>query len=164
MGKATAPRIKRQSAPQEQQEGIERINGVDHNTKGSPLIWWRAQKQLSDSQEAGIAYALRLWSILGTEPRTTSGYGESIRGGGNSTESERVIQRQLDAKADLARLNGYVPEPYWRVFENAIRFDEPAGVIGSREGWASKSGKTRALAYVQFVADLIAMNERLLPG
>jgi hypothetical protein len=162
MGKATNPRAARQAANDElhSQGEVERINGVDHNRCASPLVYWRAHKQLTTTQEAGIAYCIRLWSILTSEPRVTAGYGERI-GGHDGDETGRQLIARADAKDDLRRVQGYIPPAYWQVFENAIRFDEPAGVIGSRLGWGSNSAKTKALTIVQVVADTVCMQERL---
>ena len=162
MGKATNPRAARQAANDElhSQGEVERINGVDHNRCASPLVYWRAHKQLTTTQEAGIAYCIRLWDILTSEPRVTAGYGERI-GGHDGDETGRQLIARADAKDDLRRVQGYIPAPYWQVFENAIRFDEPAGVIGSRLGWGSNSAKTKALTIVQMVADTVCMQERL---
>ena len=162
MGKATNPRAARQAANDElhSQGEVERINGVDHNRCASPLVYWRAHGQITTTQEAGIAYCIRLWSILTSEPRVTAGYGERI-GGHDGDETGRQLIARADAKDDLRRVQGYIPAPYWQVFENAIRFDEPAGVIGSRLGWGSNSAKTKALTIVQVVADTVCMQERL---
>ena len=133
MGKATNPRTKRQAANDElaSKGDVESVNGVDHNRQASPLVYWRAHKQLTSTQEAGIAYCIRLWSILTSEPRVTAGYGERV-GGYDGGETGRQLIARADAKDDLHRVQGYIPAPYWQVFENAIRFDEPAGMIGSR--------------------------------
>jgi len=163
MGKATQPAAARRQAANDElraQTTVESVNGVDHNRGASPLVYWRAHGLLTDAQQAGIGYCVRLWSILTKEPRVTAGYGEHV-GGYDGDETGRQLITRADAKDDLARVEGYIPRAYWQVFENAIRFDEPAGVIGSRLGWGGQSAKTRALTIVQMVADVVCMNERL---
>lgn len=64
----------------------------------------------------------------------------------------------------LDRLNYYskrIPAPYWSVFENVCRFDDEAGVAGSRLATNSRSAIDAARTEVAFVASLIAMWERL---
>src|SRR3546814_9061423 len=75
-----------------------------------------------------------------------------------------MILARMEARDDMQRVcggigvsgeyePGYIPSAYWRVFENCIRFDEPAGVMGSNLGRSAQYA--RALTVVQFVADLI---------
>ena len=161
MGKATNPRTKRQAANDQQQDGIERINGVDHNRQASPLVYWRSKKMISSSQDAAIEYALRIWELVGLKPKTTASYGERTTGSCDGGESGRLILKRMRADDDLKRIKGYVPSQYWSIFENCIRHDEPAGIAGSRLGFGSRTSKERAHTIVCMVADTIAMNERL---
>lgn len=142
--------------------GGNRVAQVKINRGGTPLTRWKAAGSLSDTQQAAIDICLRLWAITGLEQRTTANYGERIPGGGNEECRAAVY---LDAKDDLAKIEGYFErlEPYWNVFVNCIRFDEPAGVAGSRLGFSTRSAETRAHQIVCFVADIIASKEGLAP-
>lgn len=169
MGKATRPAaVRRQAAndQQRQQGTIERINGVDINHGGSPLQRWKANKLITPTQELAIEHCLMLWELAGIkEPATTASYGERIPGNGKP-DPEWLTARILDARDDLARIEGYFRDgarKYWQVFENCIRYDEPAGRAGSRiMGWSDRQATNSALVTVQFVADIVCMNERLV--
>lgn len=142
------------------------------NLKASPLAYWKAQGMLTPPQESAIDHCIRLWEFLPPLPRCTAAYGERIFGNADGLESEGAINAYMDAKDDLARICGgldrngaqvvgYIPAKYWRVFENCIRFDEPAGVAGSSLGYTGRSGNAKAHTVVAFVADLIVMKENL---
>lgn len=65
----------------------------------------------------------------------------------------------IDAAKELARLARDIPPPYWRVFENVVRWGHPAGTAASgffaNDAQAIASAKT----IVGFVASLIATRE-----
>lgn len=173
MGKATNPASARRhrATKEARQHGkIEYVNGVDHNHGASPLTRWKSANELSDSQLAAIGWCQRIWALIGLEPRTTAIYDERTAIATGDGESGGMILRRMRARDDLKRVaggldpegnfeTGYIPKPYWDVFENCIRFDEPAGAAGSRLGRSAPS--VRALTTVRFVADIIAMKERL---
>jgi hypothetical protein len=130
------------------------------NRGGTPVMRWIAAGKLTETQELAIQTCYRLWALVGLEQRTTAAYGESIQGG--SAESERRTTMLIEAREDLYRIMGYIPKTYWQCFENVVRFDEPAGVAGSKLG-TGRGSEDRAHTIVCFVADLIAMHERLVP-
>lgn len=133
------------------------------NRGGTPVARWIKAGKLSPSQITAIEHCQRLWRITGTDQRVTSLYGEAF-GGTGGTESESTIQRYMAAKEDLARVEGYFTglDNWWNVFVNVCRFDEPAGVAGSRLGVVDKEAIHRALTTVCFIADIIATRERLI--
>lgn len=141
--------------------GNESKAATKRNTKASPLAYWKAQNMLTATQEAAIAYCIRLWEFLPPMPATTAQYGERIPSSDSGHESEAAVNAWLDAIDDLRRVEGYIPRSYWQVFENCIRFDMPAGVAGSDLGFTGRSGRTKAHLIVCFVADLVAMKEGL---
>lgn len=143
------------------EEGGERAV-TKRNVASSPLTRWRSMGMLSASQEAGIAHALRLWEFMERPSSTTGGYGEKLDGGPGWGANEARCVNEIEARQDLRRIEGYIPKPYWRVFENCVRFDEPAGVIGSSLGHGNRGAAVRAHLTVCVVADTIAMNERLV--
>jgi hypothetical protein len=148
-------------------------DGSRTNIGGTPLARWKANKMLDITHEAAIAYCIRLWDLLATEPRLTANYGENVGGGANNHESGRMILARMEAQEDLERIcgkrdeygvlvrQGYIPAKYWATFENCIRHDEPAGVSGSRFSAPTQTAKTRAHTVVCFVADLICEREGL---
>jgi hypothetical protein len=163
MGKATSPAAYRQKANKELAVHglVERVNGVDVNHGGSPVTRWRANKMLEPAHEAAIAYCTRIWDLIGISQSTTARYDEPSAKAHDAGDSGKRILSKMDADSDLARIKSYIPEPYWRVFENCVRFDEPTGVLGSRFTSPSKTEKTRAHTIVCFVGDIIAQRERL---
>lgn len=169
-------KIKRAGQPTKNEEarqtgGTERLyDGVMQNHGASPLSRWVAAKQLSEGHKAAIAWCMKRWDLVGHHQSTTASYGERTDKGNSDGESGRMILNKMEARDDLARVCGgigmdgefhigYIPRPYWNVFENCIRFDQPAGTMGSSLGHSVPS--IRALTTVQFVADVIVMNERL---
>lgn len=138
-------------------ESAQRVT-IHINRGGTPLARWIAECKLSDTQQRAISHCLYLWRMAGTERRITSNYGERIPG---EADSERRVANEVEARQDLHRIQDYIPEGYWNCFENCIRFDEPAGIAGSKLGFGSRSAHDRAHQVCCFVADLIAMKERL---
>jgi hypothetical protein len=128
------------------------------NRGGTPLARWKPH--LTDTQWAAIQHCIRLWDITDSSPRLTASYGERI--GGSSAEGN--ANRVIDAREDLWRIIDYFPGPlrtYWQVFENIARFDMPAGVAGSALSESNRTNEARANQVLRFVADYIAMRERL---
>lgn len=68
---------------------------------------------------------------------------------------------QQEALTHLQRLKDRVPPRYWSVYENVCRWDEEAGVAGSKIASNSRSAIDAAKTTVAFIASLIAMWERL---
>lgn len=148
-------------------------DGTKTNLGGTPLARWRANKMLEPTQEAGIAYCMRLWDLLTTEPRVTANYGETIRGNPSNNESGAMILARMEAQEDLERIcgkrdefgvlvkPGYIPPAWWAIFENCIRHDEPTGISGSKFVKPTQTAKTKALTTVLVVADFIYTREGL---
>src|SRR5690606_15090403 len=128
---------------------------------GTPLCRWIAAGKLSDSQMLAIQECRRLWAIAGVEQRTTANYGERLAASSHSDDHRAIVE--IEAREDLRRIQGYFKglEKWWQIFENVVRFDEPAGVAGSRLGFGSRSSEDRAHTVVCLVADIIAEKERL---
>lgn len=141
------------------EKGNEFKSTTKRNIAISPLTLWRAQNMLTGTQDAAIDFCLSLWEFLPPMPATTAQYGERIPSNDDGEESEYAINAYIDALNDLRRIEGYIPRSYWQVFENCVRFDEPAGVAGSALGYTGRSGKAKAHVIVCFVADIIAMKE-----
>ena len=127
------------------------------NRGGTPVARWKAAKLLSASQIAAIDHCERLWGMLGGKSLVMNF--EKIGGcGAGDGWSE---QEALD---DLRRIKGYVPAKYWTLFENVCRFDEAAGFAGSSMTAVRSDQVTAARLTIMFVADIIAMRERLVSG
>lgn len=123
-----------------------------------PVQRWISAQKLTESQQHAIGYVRRLWDIAGLERPVTANYG-IVRQGAGCAERRAAIE--IDARQDLHRLQDYVPSQYWSVFELVCRFGEPAGVAGSTMGAGGKAAQARAHTIVCFVADIVAMKERL---
>lgn len=132
-------------------------------SRHDPVQRWLEAKRLTDTQEVAIAFVRRLWELVGTDPKVTATYGEKTPPG----NVEQRVLSVLEADEDLKRVISYFPKdefgkrPYWDLFENVCRWGEPAGVAGSRLGFGDRSAQDRAHQIVCFVADIIAMRERL---
>lgn len=125
------------------------------NRGGTPIARWRAANLLSYSQIAAIEHCERLWERLPGKGLVMD-IGKVPGAGAGDGWAE---QEALD---DLRRIKGHVPARYWDVFENVCRFDEPAGFAGSALTDCRNDQVATARVTVQFVADIIAMKERLM--
>ncbi len=151
------------------------VTNVDDGTKaytvinrgGTPICRWIARKRLSESQLGAIWYVTRLWALSGLRTALTANYGERLPGSGpggsfgSATDGERRALSEIEARRELTRIQGYIPKGYWDVFENVVRHGIAAGVAGAALGHASRDAKHTAYLTVCFVADTIAMKERL---
>ena len=131
------------------------------NIGQSPVLRWHSIGRISETQLLAIQICYRLWDMVGLKQATTASYGERIPG--NDVDDTYKALTVIEAKEDLERIENYVPLAYWSVFENVCRFDEPAGIAGSRLGFGDRSAQERAHTVVCLVADTIAMKERLIP-
>lgn len=125
------------------------------NRGGTPVARWKAAKLLSDSQIAAIDHCERLWERVGSKSLVMD---FSKVSGGNSGNG----WSQQEALDDLRRIKSYVPAKWYDVFENVCRFDEAAGFAGSVLTDCRNEQVAAARTTVQFVADIIAMKERLV--
>ncbi len=109
---------------------------------------------LSESQQAAIRHCQRLWAKLGSQSLVADfdKVVGQVHGDGYS---------QHEALAELHRISKGFPSEYWLVFEAVCRFDEPAGVAGSRLANNKRSSIDAARMVTCFIADLIAMREGL---
>lgn len=128
-----------------------------HVATTGPVERWFADRRLTDTQMAAIGLVRGLWEIAGIRQKVTGTYGERLP----ACSNEWLAVREIDARHELHRIQDWFPPPYWEVFENCARFDEPAGVAGSRLGFGTRSARDRAHTVVCFVADFIAMKEGL---
>lgn len=131
------------------------------NRGGTPLCRWIAANKLTDSQLTAIDFCMRLWRLSGLHQRVTASYGERLGGFGSA---ELSASNEIEAREDLHRLRGYFPGAlagYFDVFENVCRHGMAASEAGEGIGYVGKSAGHRAHLIVCFVADTIAMRERL---
>lgn len=124
------------------------------NRGGTPVARWTAANLLSDSQIAAIDHCNRLWGMLTGKSLVMDL--ARVPGGGEGNG-----WAETEALDDLRRIKGYFPAKWWGVFENVCRFDEPAGFAGSNLTDCRNDQVAAARTTVQFVADIIAMKERL---
>jgi hypothetical protein len=125
------------------------------NRGGTALDRWKRDGNISESQEAGILHCQALWSRL-KHPRVVANL--NANGGGYN---EGWTLHQVEALDALHQISSAFPHDYWNVFENVCRHDLPAGVAGSRLANTKRSAEAAARMIVCFIADLIAMRERL---
>ena len=131
-------------------------SAIMRNRGGTSVDRWEAKGLLSETQLAAIAHMQRLWQIVDAGPRLAMNWEQSIfgcSGDGNLAE--------IQAREDLQRIRSGFPSAYWDVFENVVRFDEPAGIAGSRLASVSRSAAEGARLVVCLIADTIYLRERL---
>lgn len=126
------------------------------NRGGTPLARWIKARLISESQQAAILHCLRLWREAGISQRTTANLDRTVFGSPGDGHP-----REIEARIDLHRIRDYFHPTHWDVFENCMRFDEPAGVAGSRLRRVGQRAEQAALNCVCMVADVIAWKERL---
>ena len=154
--------------PEQRAKGCYDGGGRIVNRGGTPVARWVAAGKLSETQALAIAVCYRLWDMTSVEPRTTASYDELIPGG---DDLDHHAVTTLEAQKDLYEIIDYFPAPlnaWWKVFENVCRFNEPAGVAGSRlancVGKSADTAERRAYVIVCLVADKIAERRRLIPN
>jgi hypothetical protein len=126
------------------------------NHGGTPLARWRKAGMLSDSQNVAIDHCIKQWSLIGGSSGLVANLDRTVFGSPGEGN-----HREIEARESLHRMKEHVGHKYFNVFENVIRFDEPAGQAGSRLTDANSKRQTMAFACVQFVADIIVLKERL---
>lgn len=142
------------------------VTNVDDQTRAkahvnahSPVERWIRAGRLSDTQQAAIVLVRALWGKIELRQRLTSTYGHRIPTG---SDNEWLANSEIQARKDLARIEGYFLPWQWEVWENVVRFDEPAGTAGSALGFSgTKAQQSAVLMLVKMVADMIAVKERL---
>ena len=139
----------------EQHGNFERNMRFVVNRGGTAIDRWKAAGYLSESQEAAILHCQNLWAKL-RQPRIVANLDAN---GGGGVEEWTV--HQVEALHELGRIAADFPPKYWDVFENVCRHDLPAGVAGSRLSNVRKAAEISARQVVCFIADLVAMRERL---
>ncbi|MEO1908786.1 MAG: hypothetical protein ABGX08_17365 [Citromicrobium sp.] len=101
--------------------------------------------------QRAIADCIVLWARMGS-PNVTANYGERVAA---SPHSDGHVQQ--DAADEIAFRKTLVPRPYWDVFENVLRHNEPAGVAGSSFANNKPQQIASARTIVGMVANIIAM-------
>lgn len=120
-----------------------------------PVERWKASGKLTQAQQVVIEMCQRLWRLAGLQQRVTASYGERMPA---SVSYELRALTELEAREDLHRIQDYVPAKWWSIFENVCRHQMPAGVAGGED---DRNGAHKAFVVVCFVADVIAMKERV---
>lgn len=126
------------------------------NRGGTAIDRWARMKLLTESQLAAIAHCQSLWNVIDRGPRLVANLDRTIFGCHGTGHP-----REIEARSDLHRIKSGFPLPYWDVFENVCRHDEPAGTAGSRLANTSRSASEAARLTVGMVAEIIYMRERL---
>ena len=143
--------------PFAQQHGdyVREGNKASINRGGTPVARWTRDGLLEETQLAAIQLCLKLWERAGRHTKLVQ---DLLAVKGQQASPGLAQQEAMDR---LSRIQAYIPWKYWQVFENVCRFDEPAGVAGSRLAGSRRSSIDAARICVCFVADIIAMKERL---
>lgn len=125
------------------------------NYGGTPVARWKASGALEHCEIAAIDHCIALWERIGKSSGLVMNLAKipGMPGGDGMREHE--------ALNDITRIKGYFPAMFWNIFENVCRFDEPAGVAGSRLATNKDEHVVAARIAVKFVASVIAHNERL---
>lgn len=134
-----------------------KIVNVLVNRGGTAVERWIANDKVGlfeEGQQRAIRYTQGLW----------------VRADGNlrAVDTTRdIVDEHIDglsqqeALDELCWLKERLPRNHWEVYENVCRFDEEAGVAGSRLASNSRSAIDAAKTSVAFTSSLIAMWRRL---
>ena len=126
------------------------------NRGGTAVDRWIAndtRDMFAESEQRAIRYTQNLWV--------------RVEGGLRAVDPSADIVdaplgwSQQEALVELKRLEARVPRAYWDVYENVCRWDEEAGVAGSKLASNNRSAIDAAKTTVAFTASLIAMWRRL---
>lgn len=133
------------------------ITAVLINRGGTAVERWIANDKsgiFEEGQQRAIRYTQGLWVKADGKLRAVDTTRDVV---------DCMVEglSQQEALDELARLKDRVPHPYWDVYENVCRFDEEAGVAGSRLASNSRSAIDAAKTTVAFTASLIAQWRRL---
>ena len=101
------------------------------------------------AEASAIAHVRRLWKIVGHGPRVTANY----TGAGGGQGDEEGYRAALMTLGEYAK---HFPARVWDACETVVRWDEPAGVVGSRMASHPAEQRAHAKACVGFVASKIA--------
>jgi len=127
------------------------------NRGGTAVDRWIANDKrgmFEEGQQRAIRYTQSLWIRADGNLRAVDCARDVVD---NQVEG----MSQQEALDELQWLKGRTPRPYWDVYENVCRFDEEAGIAGSRIASNSRSAVDAAKTTVAFTASLIAMWRRL---
>ena len=126
------------------------------NRKSSPIAAWFKEggPGFEDPQARAIEYIERLWGSADTQGRLVANYGYVSRGGYEG-------RNHFEAITELGEWQREFGADYWGVFENCVRFDEPAGTAGSKLASNRPQSASAAKAIVGFIASMIAARKRL---
>ncbi len=100
-----------------------------------------------------IADCIVFWRRMGN-PKVTAEYGERTAKGTNDNETSR--EEASDEIHYRKKLLGAGMNEYWDVFENVVRYNEPAGKAGSRFAKNTPSSIQSAKVITGFVASFLA--------
>jgi len=127
------------------------------NRGGTAVERWIANDKaglFEEPQQRAIRYTQALWSRADGNLRAVDPARDVV---------DQAVEglSQQEALDELGRLKDGMPRRYWDVYENVCRFDEEAGVAGSRIASNSRSAIDAAKTTVAFTASLIAQWRRL---
>jgi hypothetical protein len=151
LGEATRPLVNRFTMAH---GDYERNLRFVRNRGATTVDRWVSAGTISESQEAAIRHCQRLWEKLGSRSIVVDF--EKVVG-----QNHGEGYSQHEALTELYRISSGFPRDYWWVFEAVCRYDEPAGHAGSRLANNKRSSIDAARLVTCFIADLIAMRERL---
>lgn len=126
------------------------------NRGGTAVDRWIAndtRSMFAESEQRAIRYSQNLWVRAEGGLRAVDLTADVV--------DAPLGWSQQEALVELKRLEARVPRAYWNVYENVCRWDEEAGVAGSKLASNSRSAIDAAKTTVAFTASLIAMWRRL---
>lgn len=130
---------------------------VVKNRGGTAIERWINRGDLSVPQAQAVAAYTRAHRLWLGEQRVVANWSMVPTKG---MTSDTFVTTRLAARELLIRLDEavffHLPLHCRSVWQNVVLYDEPAGVAGSRLGFANKQGEGAAKAIVIIVADRIA--------
>jgi hypothetical protein len=127
------------------------------NRGGTAVERWVASDKnglFEEGQQRAIRYTQSLW-------QRADGQLKAVDTTRDVVDDYIDGMSQQEALDELGKLKDRVPRPFWECYENVCRFDEEAGIAGSRLATNNRSAIDAAKTTVAFTASLIAQWRRL---
>ena len=104
--------------------------------------------------QAAVERCTALWELRPTIGNLCARYGPQAPSGGF-----QGYEGEMDLRDELDEFKSWFPPAYWSIYENVVRWGQPAGAVGSEMADNPPQAIASAKAVVGMVASFIAMRQ-----